>query len=182
MDANESKLVFKAQYGDRTAFDQLLRIYERDLFRHIYRMLQDEDASYDLLQETYLVVVRSIRNLRHRESFRPWIYGVATRTCIKAINRRTRRSDAFEIFSEPKDSQPLPDSSASVREEIVALIDRIVHLSPGLRSVVLLHFVEELTLKDTAAALELSIGTVKSRLSAALGQLRHGQQRKGVTI
>jgi hypothetical protein len=75
MDIPEQRLVLRAQAGDAVAFDQLLRRYEQPLYRHITRMLHDEQASYEALQETYLAIVRSIRKLRSRSSFRPWAYG-----------------------------------------------------------------------------------------------------------
>ncbi len=168
----EERLVLRAQAGDAAAFDQLLRRYEKPLYRHIYRMLHDEQASYEALQETYLAIVRSIRKLRSRSAFRPWAYGVATRVCLKSRRTAARRHEAPELRIDPEDLRPLPDSLASAREEMERLLDRIVLLTPKLRSVILLHFVEGLTLPEVAAALEVSPGTVKSRLNAALVKLR----------
>jgi RNA polymerase sigma-70 factor (ECF subfamily) len=174
----EERLVLRAQAGDPLALDELLRRYERPLFRHIQRLTRDEAASYDALQETYLAILRSIRKLRSRASFRPWAYGVATRTCLKALSKRQRHQHA-ELSEEPVDPMPLPDSLASAREEMEALIDRVLLLSPRLRAVILLHFFEGLTLREVAAALEISIGTVKSRLAAGLTHLRHGHLTGG---
>jgi RNA polymerase sigma-70 factor (ECF subfamily) len=167
-----------AQAGDPVALDQLLRRIEGPLFRHVHRLMRDEEASYDALQETYIAILRSIRKLRSRGSFRPWAYGVATRTCLKALSRRTRHGET-RLATEPHDLLPLPDSLASAREELEALIDRVLLLTPRLRAVILLHFFEELTLKQVAAALEVSIGTFKSRLAAGLTELRRGHETGG---
>ena len=179
MNEPEPKLVLLAQAGDHEAFDVLLRRYEKPLFRHIHRMLQDEDACYEALQETYLVIVRNIRKLRSRKSFRPWAYGVATRVCLKTRTKRATSRVAFDDELDPPDLRPLPDSLASAHEELEELKDGILLLSPRLRSVILLHFFEGLTLKEVAAALEIRVGTVKSRLGAALSQLRAA--REGAT-
>jgi RNA polymerase sigma-70 factor (ECF subfamily) len=176
--SDEDRLVLRAQAGDAAAFDELLRRYERPLFRHVYRMMRDEDASYDVLQDTYIAILRSIRKLRSRASFRPWAYGVATRTCLKALSRRRRRAVAVPQPSTP-DLRPLPDSLASAREDAERLLEQIVLLSPRVRTVILLHFIEELTLREVAAALEISIGTVKSRLAAGLAKLRQTQETGG---
>ena len=178
MDHEESRLVLRAQAGDPAAFNQLLQRYEHALFRHVYRMLRDEEASYDALQDTYIAIVRNIGKLRSRASFRPWAYGVATRTCLKMLSKRSKYEEASLAIEAP-DPLPLPDSLASVREEMEAVIDHILLLSPRLRAVILMHFFEGLTLKQVAAALEISIGTVKSRLAAGLAQLRRGHRNGG---
>ncbi len=172
MQTDEEKLVLRAQAGDSVAFDQLIRRYERPLFRHVYRLMHDEQAAYEALQETYIAVLRSIRKLRSRSSFRPWMYGVATRVCLKAHSKAARRPFPSEMLNEPADLKPLPDSLASAREELEQVMDQIVAMSPRLRAVILLHFFEGLTLVEVAAALEIAPGTVKSRLHAALVQLR----------
>lgn len=172
MDVVEDRLVLRAQAGDREAFDELLRRYEVPLFRHIYRFLGDEEATYDALQETYIAIVRNIRKLHSRDKFHAWAYGVATRTCLKSRSRRYRRRDTRELPDEVPDLKELPDSLASLKEEIVELKEHVALLSPRIRSVFLLHFFEGLTLLETAAALELPVGTVKSRLAAGLAQLR----------
>jgi RNA polymerase sigma-70 factor, ECF subfamily len=179
MTDDEARLVLRAQAGDAHAFDQLIRRYERPLFRHIHLMVADEELCYEVLQETYIQIVRSIRKLRSRDSFRPWTYGVATRVCLKTLARRPGRLEIDDEFLDPPDDHPLPDSLASAQEELHQVMDQVLLLTPKLRSVILLHFFEDLTLKETAAALELSLGTVKSRLNAGLSQVRtaspHGE-------
>lgn len=182
MDTSEDRLVLLAQAGDHHAFDELLKRYERPLFRHVYRMTGHEDAAYDALQETYLAIVRSIRKLRTRSCFRPWAFGVATRVCLKQRARSRGRREHAAAALDPPDLSPLPDSLASAHEELERLAERVAALSPKLRSVVLLHFFEGLTLNEVAAALEVSIGTVKSRLNVGLEQIRQvGRQPKGAT-
>ena len=172
---DHERLVLQAQSGDARALDRLLRHHEKELFRHVMRMTHDEQLAYEALQETYLVIVRSIRKLRSRKHFRAWAYGVATRVSLKLLSKRAGRRDDLELTMDPRDTRPLPEREAAVHEEIAALLDHVVLLSPKLRSVILLHFFEGLTLKEVASALEISIGTAKSRLSAGLSQLRHAQ-------
>ena len=173
--SDEQRLVLRAQAGDATAFDQLLRRHERELFRHVHRMVRDEETAYEVLQETYVAIFRSIRKLRDRAKFRAWCYGVATRVALKTLSKRAGRRDTAEILMEPRDQRPLPDSLASAHEQLQELLDHVAVLSPKLRSVVLLHFFEGLTLREVAAALEISIGTAKSRLNAGLVKLREAR-------
>ncbi len=172
MESDEERLVLLAQSGDQHIFDVLLRRYEKPLFRHIHRMLSNEEACYEALQETYVVIIRNIKKLRSRKNFRPWAYGVATRVCLKARTKRAQRREELDERMDPPDRRPLPDMLVASREQKEELMDRVQLLSPRLRSVILLHFYEGLTLKEVASALELSLGTVKSRLGAGLSNLR----------
>jgi len=169
---DEARLVLRAQAGDAFAFDELIRRYERPLFRHVHRMVANEETCYEVLQETYIQIVRSIRKLRSRRSFRPWAYGVATRVCLKTLARRPGRLEIDEEFLDPPDLRPLPDSLASASEELHQVLDQVLLLSPKVRSVILLHFFEGLTLLEVSQALEISLGTVKSRLGAGLTRIR----------
>ena len=169
----EERLVLRAQAGDTTAFDSLLRRYEKPLFRHAFRMIGDVDGSYDALQESYVAIFRSIRNLRSRKSFRAWAYGVTTRTCLKHLARRGRLRDRTSALDfDPTDTVPSVDLLTAEKEEAVQILDQVAGLSPKLRAVMVLHYQEGLTLAEVAAALEISAGTVKSRLAAGLARLR----------
>jgi RNA polymerase sigma-70 factor (ECF subfamily) len=172
MDEEEERLVLLAQAGHHQALDLLLRRYEQPLFRHVHRMVGNEDASYEALQETYLAIVRNLKKLRSRSSFRPWAYGVATRVCLKTRSRWARRWENWSERGDAPDPRPLPEMVVATQEEREELMDHVQLLSPKVRSVILLHFYEGLTLKEVAAALELSLGTVKSRLAAGLAHLR----------
>jgi RNA polymerase sigma-70 factor (ECF subfamily) len=168
----EDWLVLRAQTGDARAFDALLRRYEAPLYRHICRLQGDPEAAYEILQETYLNIVRCIGDLERRESFRPWAYGVATRSCLRWLRQRRRRPQGNEPSDEMVDPEPLPEALVGQLEVASELGQSVAVLSHPLRSVVLLHYFEGLTLGEVAAALEITLGTVKSRLNAALRQLR----------
>jgi RNA polymerase sigma-70 factor (ECF subfamily) len=168
----ESRLVLKAQEGSLNAIDQLLRRYQRPLFRHIQRMLRSDDDAYDALQQTFISVVKSLRNLRSREQFRPFAFGVASRVCLKALSRRKRQRENVDSDEDYADTAPSPEILRQFQEQRDALLEQVKALSPKVRSVILLHFYEGLSLLETAAALEINLGTAKSRLGAGLAKLR----------
>ncbi len=176
---NENRLVLKAQEGSPSAIDQLLRLYERSLFRHIYWMMKNEDDAYDALQQTFLAIVKSLKNLRRRELFRPFAFGVATRVCLKMLSKHMSSKEDFDQeYAEHSDQNLSPEEEKQVKERRDSLLEQVGTLSPKIRSVILLHFYEDLSLPETAAALEINLGTVKSRLSAALSALRSMEEVK----
>ena len=168
---NEERMVLRAQSGDRHALDRLLERHEVALFHHVHRILADEAATYDVLQETFIVVAKNISKLRERVKFKAWLYGCATRVALRSRKRNAVRA-AQETDNEPISTSPRALEAVLQKEQIRKMTAEVDRLSPPLRAVVLLHYLEELTLCETAKALELPIGTVKSRLAAALYALR----------
>ncbi|MFC1641982.1 RNA polymerase sigma factor [Myxococcota bacterium] len=171
--AEEHRLVLKALDGSARAFDELLRAHERPLFRHLRRLLPTDDDAHDALQQTFMAIVRGLRNLRRCELFRPWAYGVATRVALRTLSRRRPRArESEEVEEQLLDMTPSPERLAETSERREALLEKVLMLSPPVRSVILLHFYEGLSLQQVAAALEISLGTIKSRLNAGLQKLR----------
>jgi RNA polymerase sigma-70 factor (ECF subfamily) len=163
-DAHQRSLVLRAQSGDREAFDSLLREIGPPLLRYVTRVTGDAALAEDAVQETFIAIIRKIGWLHDASLFRPWAYRIASREAFRLL-RRSRR------FVEPADELPFVEEHADPwqRERLLASLDR---LSPASRAVVMLHYLEEMPLADVAAVLELPLGTVKSRLSYGLTQLR----------
>jgi RNA polymerase sigma-70 factor (ECF subfamily) len=163
-DAHQRSLVLRAQSGDREAFDALLREIAPPLLRYVARVTGDAALAEDAVQETLIAIVRKIAWLHDASLFRPWAYRIASREAFRLL-RKSRR------FTEPVEELPFVEQHADPwqRERLLASLDR---LSPASRAVVMLHYLEEMPLADVAAVLELPLGTVKSRLSYGLVQLR----------
>lgn len=173
MSETEERLVLRAQAGNPVAFDRLLRRYERSFYLHIFRIIGDETRSYEVLQNSYLAMVRSIHNLRSQKKFRAWALGLCTRMALRSLRQHGTFGRETTLESDPLDRAPLPDELIGDKERREEILRQVGELTPPLRSVILLHFFEELPLAEVAAALEIPLGTVKSRLHAGLRALRN---------
>jgi len=164
MDAHERALVLRAQSGDREAFDALLRAVAPPLQRYVSRVTGSAALADDVVQETLIAIVRKLTWLHDASLFRAWAYRIASRQAFRALKKQ-RLSEPLE------DTHAVSDEIADPwqRERLLASLER---LSPGSRAVVTLHYLEELPLSEVAAVLDLNLGTVKSRLSYGLAQLR----------
>ena len=162
--SSERALVLRAQSGDREAFDQLLRIVEAPLHRYIAAIAPADGE--DVLQEVLITIVRKIRWLSDPSLFRAWAYRIASRAAFRALRkRRSRAEDELQdVYTES-----VAYDDPWLRERIATETQR---LPPASRAVVLLHYMEEMPLSEVAAVLDINIGTVKSRLAAALARLR----------
>ncbi|MDP9192462.1 MAG: RNA polymerase sigma factor [Acidobacteriota bacterium] len=163
-DAQQRALVLRAQSGDRDAFDAVLRDIAPPLLRYVTRVTGDVALAEDAVQETLIAIVRKIAWLQDASLFRAWAYRIASREAFRLLRKSRRFVEPIEEMTsieEPSDPWQ--------RERLLASLDR---LSPASRAVVTLHYLEEMPLSDVAAVLELPLGTVKSRLSYGLVQLR----------
>jgi RNA polymerase sigma-70 factor (ECF subfamily) len=163
-DAHQRSLVLRAQSGDRDAFDALLGEIGPPLLRYVTRVTGDVALAEDAVQETLIAIVRKIGWLQDASLFRAWAYRIASREAFRLLRKNRRYVgpvDEMISLEEPPDPWQ--------RERLLASLER---LSPASRAVVMLHYLEEMQLADVAAVLDLPLGTVKSRLSYGLLQLR----------
>ena len=164
-DARSRALVLRAQSGDREAFDALLADIAPPLLRYATRVTGDAALAEDVVQDTLILIVRKLAWLDDPSLFRAWAYRIASREAFRALKKH-RRAEPF--IDRIDVAEPIPPDPW-MRERLVASLNR---LSAPIRAVITLHYIEEMPLSAVAAILDLNIGTVKSRLSYGLTQLR----------
>jgi RNA polymerase sigma-70 factor, ECF subfamily len=166
-DAQQRRLVLRAQSGDREAFDALLREITPALLRYVARVTGDAALAEDVVQETLIAVVRKIAWLSDPSLFRAWAYRIASREAFRTLKKRGRQ--AIVPVEETDGIVCPPPSDPWQRGRLLASLEK---LSPASRAVITLHYLEEMPLSEVAAVLDLAPGTVKSRLAYGLAQLR----------
>ena len=159
--------VLLAQAGDRASLEQLLRDIHAPLRRYISGLVGPDFAD-DVLQETALQIFRKLPFLREPAVFRPWAYRIASRIAFSQLKRARRW--------EPLDAAP-PEELAALNSNLDELPDEafltlLDLVSPSSRAVLLLRYQHDLSLEETAAVLEIPIGTAKSRLHYGVSTLR----------
>lgn len=176
-EASDEKLVEMAAARDADAFGEIVARWERKIYRLCYAMLGREDDARDAAQETFIQAFRNLGNFRGEAKVSSWLHRIAVNQCIsKQRRQKVRKESALETEDETTAFvQPLEKSPARAAEqsERLASIRRAVDaLPPDLKQVVVLKEFEEMTFQEIADALRLPVSTVKSRLYAALKQLK----------
>ena len=168
----EAFLVLRAQSGDREALDALLASVQEPLYRYLSTLVRERHLAEDALQETFVRVYRKLGWLREPGLFRPWAYRIATREAFRQLKRerrwaeQVRDEEALSAVAAPPPREELaPELSARLRETVAGL-------SPASRAVIVLYYLHEMSLEETAAVLGVPLGTVKSRLAYGLESLR----------
>ncbi len=164
---DQTLLVLLAQAGDRAALEKLLLDAYAPLRRYITHLAGSALAD-DILQETSLQIFRKLPFLREPAVFRPWTFRIASRTAFSHL-KHARRWQALDD-APPEQLTTFDESLGEPPDEgFLALLD---HVSPASRAVLLLRYQHDLTLEETAAILEIPIGTAKSRLHYGVTTLR----------
>jgi RNA polymerase sigma-70 factor (ECF subfamily) len=163
----------QARAGDFAAWDTLFQRYQMPLYVYVVELTRDEQASLDLVQETFIAAVKHIGNLRENGKFGSWLFGIAHQKCVQ----RWRRRGGWEVLSETipeaaDESEIRPDDQLIRHEQEAEFMKLLNQLPLPQRSVVLLHFMEDFSIEEIARITETPPGTVKSRLHYARKSLR----------
>jgi RNA polymerase sigma factor (sigma-70 family) len=169
--------VVAAQLGDRAALDELLRSIQEPLARHLGYVMGDADAADDALQDALLMISRKLRTLRDPRWFRAWAFRVATRIAVRQ-SRKARSALAVTLEDAPELAVPAEDAPPFDDQEIAAVQLALGSAPPASQLVLRMHYENGLTHPEIAEALDISIGTVKSRHHYGLEWLRrHFRER-----
>jgi RNA polymerase sigma-70 factor (ECF subfamily) len=165
-------LILRAQTGDRAAFDELLKSIQAALFQYIFRLVGEHGAAEDIMQEVFLIIYRKLRWLENPQLFRAWAYRIASRETFKRL-KRERRWAALVYDEEVLDKIPARETTEIYEPELIEKLPTLVsNVSPASRAVLILHYLDEMPLSEVAEILDISLGTVKSRLAYGLARLR----------
>ena len=179
IEQQQSWWILSAQSGSHEALNELFKSIQDPLFRYILRLVEDRALAEDILQEVFIRIYRKLRWLKEPAAFRAWTYQIATREAFRYMKRERRWSDQIRnedrlnLIPEEKAPDPYPV------EVLQALPEMIGSLPPRSRAVIVLRYLQEMSLAETAAVLDIPLGTVKSRLSYGLEILRRQFQKLG---
>jgi RNA polymerase sigma-70 factor (ECF subfamily) len=182
----EALLVAAAKRGDTAAFDELVRRYERRIFRLARNITQNREDAEDVMQEAFLKAYEHLSDFEGNSRFYTWLVRIAVNQGLMKL--RKRRPNVLSLDEEleteddvmPREVEdwgPSPEQRYQ-QSELAGILDEAIHsLEPGFRVVFQLRDIEELSTEDTARVLGLSVPAVKSRLLRARLKLRNKLNR-----
>jgi RNA polymerase sigma-70 factor (ECF subfamily) len=183
--SDEELLSAYREQADRSAFDELVRRYERELFSYLRRYLGDASMAEDAFQSTFLQVHLKCDQFEEGRKFRPWLYTIATNQAIDAQRRnkrhrsvsldRNNRAESNDDLGSLMDllvsKEPAPDSRAESTQQREWIRQALEQLPDTLREAVNLVYYQGLKYREAADILNIPVGTVKSRLHSAILKL-----------
>ena len=171
-DATDAELAGRVAAGDTAAFELVMRRHNRTLFRTARAILRDDAEAEDALQEAYLQAYGAIGGFRAEAKLSTWLARIVANAALMRLRKRARRGEVVPIDPGIPTMEETPERSAQlgqVRRLLEAQIDR---LPDDYRAAFVLRAVEELSVEETAAVLQIPAATVRSRFFRAKGLLR----------
>jgi RNA polymerase sigma-70 factor (ECF subfamily) len=182
-DPDDQELLDRARNGDPAAFDTIVDRFERRVFAVALRIVRHHEDARDVTQEVFVTALRALKGFRGDAQLSTWFHRVAVNASLDLVRKRRRR-DHSNMDELAEHASPGPGPEAEAIESVRA---REVHRALGLippdqRALIVLHDLQELDYAECAEALEIPLGTVKSRLHRArlalarqLGHLREAE-------
>ncbi len=171
---NDAQLIAALNAGDAEAFDALYFRHRDWVVNLAHRFTGSEDLALDVMQETFLYFARKFPGFRLTAHLKTFLYP-AVRNLSIAARRKAARVQSTEAEQQVIEQTPAPESLAIADGDLAAAL---ANLSPEHREVLLLRFVDDLPLAEIAEAVDVPLGTVKSRLHNALEMLRQDRRAR----
>jgi RNA polymerase sigma-70 factor (ECF subfamily) len=170
----DEALIRRMQAGDLDAFEALFLRYRAAIYRTAYGLTGDRHAAEEVLQDTFARAYQRRAILRTDMSPLPWLHRVAINLCYTRLGRRRLPAGPIEeaVLRLVRDGAAEPAERAERRELRQIVREGVAALPPKHQGVVLFYYLHGLSLQETATALDLPLGTVKSRIHYALRSLR----------
>ncbi len=177
--ALDAELLRRVQDDDLDAFEEFFARYRAAIYRTAYGLTGDRQAAEEILQDTFARAYQRRHTLHADVSPLPWLHRVSLNLCYSRLARRRVSTDPIDEATEATraDDAPLPSDHAEQAELRTIVRDGIAALPEKHRSVVVLYYLQRLSLQETAEVLDIQLGTVKSRLHYALRSLRGHLER-----
>ncbi|MHC4070349.1 MAG: RNA polymerase sigma factor [Planctomycetota bacterium] len=163
LDIQDQLLVMDAQDGDASAMDKLVSRWHKRLWHHAYRLVGDTDAAWDIMQQTWLGIIKGLRKLHDPADFKAWAYRITTNKTIDWIKKR--RAATHVSIEEVSSRQQKEKKQIGLKE----LLEQLEFKK---KLILTLYYFENLNIAEISVAMKIPKGTVKSRLYSARNELK----------
>lgn len=181
MDAIIKKRIKQVIKGDQDAFAEIIEIYKNSIYQLCFRMLGNRHEAEDMAQEAFIRAYVNINSFNQDLKFSTWLFRIATNLCIDRIRKKkpdyyldaeVSGTDGLTMYSQLESDSPLPEKELESLELQETVQKEIMKLPEKYRSVIVLKYIEELSLNEISEILDMPLGTVKTRIHRGREALR----------
>jgi RNA polymerase sigma-70 factor, ECF subfamily len=181
MEALIKKRIKQVIKGDQDAFADIVEIYRNSIFQLGYRMLGNQHEAEDIAQEAFIRAYVNIKSFNQELKFSTWLFRIATNLCIDRMRKKkpdyyldaeVSGTDGLTMYSQLASNSPLPEKELESLELQETVQQEILKLPEKYRTVIVLKYIEELSLNEISEILDMPLGTVKTRIHRGREALR----------
>lgn len=167
--------------GDHAAFEEIVSFYQNKVYHIVYRMVGDSYEAQDIAQEAFIRAYTNIHSFDENRKFSTWLYRIATNLSIDRLRKKkpdfhldaeVKGTEGLDMYSQLAADQALPEEEVESMELQSYIHKEILSLPPKYRSVIVLRFLDDLSLAEIGEILDLPLGTVKTRIHRGRELLR----------
>lgn len=179
----EKRLIKKAKAGDEASFEQLILHYEKSIYAICLRMLGQEQEAYDAAQEVCMKIWRQLHTFEGNSKFSTWLYRIATNQCLDHLRKLKLKREEVSLYQQNQEGDEewlleTPSVENTVEKHIEhyetqAILQKgLMELKEEYREIIILRDLQDHSYEELAHILDVSQGTIKSRLSRARAKLK----------
>ena len=180
MELSDANLITKFKQGDEKSFEYLVERYQHKIYNTTFRILGNHDDALDLAQETFIRVYNNLNTFKGKSTFSTWLFKISTNICRDELRKRQTRISTYNLSeadhqktSYQKSNEHQDPEKISLKNELNKNIQvKIEQLPSEQKTILVLREFQDLSYAELSEVLDISMGTVKSRLSRARKALR----------
>lgn len=181
MDALLNKRIKQVLKGDQSAFSDIVSLYQHRLYQVCYRMLSNKQEAEDVTQEAFVRAYINLHTFDQKRKFSTWLFRIATNLCIDRIRKKkpdyyldadVPGTEGLNMYSQIAADEKLPVEQVEQMELQDRIQYEIGQLSDKYRTIIVLKYIEDLSLQEISDILDMPLGTVKTRLHRGREALR----------
>ncbi|MER2028870.1 MAG: RNA polymerase sigma factor SigW [Solibacillus sp.] len=181
MDALVNKRIKQVLKGDQNAYADIVNLYQHKLYQVCYRMLGNKQEAEDIAQEAFIRAYINLHSYDQNRKFSTWLYRIGTNLCIDRIRKKkpdyyldaeVAGTEGLDMYSQIASEEQLPEEAVEQMELQDRIQYEISRLPDKYRSVIVLKYIEELSLQEISEILDMPLGTVKTRIHRGREALR----------
>jgi RNA polymerase sigma-70 factor, ECF subfamily len=169
---DEIKLIKRFKSGDQAVFEEVVKVYQDRIYNLCHYLLGNHQDAEDAAQDIFIKVFRSLAQFKPEASLFTWLYRIGVNTCLDYKRKSRPVSDQSDALDLRPSTEPSPEQTLQSQEIGLAIQAALRQLSKPFRAIIVLKEIEGLEYEEIAKVMNISIGTVKSRLSRAREELR----------
>ncbi len=167
---SDADLVRAIQAGEIPAFEVLVKRYQRGLFAFVHRILENEDDAYEVVQDTFFQIYKTIERVDVERKFSTYAFEIAKNTALSVLRKR-KRTVSLEMAEDIEDDESLLER-VSRADDAVSIRRTIEQLPEKYKSVITLYYFDDVSYEEISRILRLPVNTVRTHLKRAKSILK----------